>query len=253
MQALEVKPPTLINFSPLSRRYTLEEFWALPEREDHARYDLIGGYLFMVPPPHSPHERLDSRLTMSLVKFILDNNIDGEVLHPHAPIYRRAEASTYLEPDMMFVSSELREKMGTKRTTADIVFEYLSRSTVVYDRTTKADTYLLLEPDMMYVSSELRERMGTKRTTADIVFEILSKSTANYDRTTKADTYLLLDVRELWLVDRFTETIEVRHASTYEGFLVWETYIYSRGELARSRVLEGWEVSVDEIFAGLTE
>jgi Uma2 family endonuclease len=205
MQALEVKPPTLINFSPLSRRYTLEEFWALPEREDHARYDLIGGYLFMVPPPHSPHERLDSRLTMSLVKFILDNNIDGEVLHPHAPIYRRAEASTYLEPDMM------------------------------------------------YVSSELRERMGTKRTTADIVFEILSKSTANYDRTTKADTYLLLDVRELWLVDRFTETIEVRHASTYEGFLVWETYIYSRGELARSRVLEGWEVSVDEIFAGLTE
>jgi Uma2 family endonuclease len=144
-------------------------------------------------------------LTMSLVKFILDNNIDGEVLHPHAPIYRRAEASTYLEPDMM------------------------------------------------YVSSELRERMGTKRTTADIVFEILSKSTANYDRTTKADTYLLLDVRELWLVDRFTETIEVRHASTYEGFLVWETYIYSRGELARSRVLEGWEVSVDEIFAGLTE
>ena len=47
MQVLEV--PTQINFSPLSRRYTPDEFWALPEREDHARYELIGGYLFMVP------------------------------------------------------------------------------------------------------------------------------------------------------------------------------------------------------------
>jgi hypothetical protein len=32
-----------INFSPLSQRYTLEEFWDLPEREDHAYYELIGG------------------------------------------------------------------------------------------------------------------------------------------------------------------------------------------------------------------
>ena len=204
MQALDVKPPTLINFSPLSRRYTLEEFWALPEREDRVRYDLIGGYLFMVPPANPPHGSLDSRLARALFKFILDNNIDGEVHHPYEAIYRHAEGSTYLEPDMM------------------------------------------------YVSRELSERIGAKRTTADIVFEILSRSTAVYDRTTKADTYLLLDVRELWLVDRFTATIEVRHASTYEGFPVWETCIYSRGELAKSRVLDGWEVSVDEIFAGLT-
>ena len=40
-----------INFSPLIRRYTLEEFWELPEREDHAHYNLIAGYLFIVPPP----------------------------------------------------------------------------------------------------------------------------------------------------------------------------------------------------------
>ena len=204
MEVLDVDKPILINFSPLSRRYTLEEFWALPEREDRVRYDLIGGYLFMVPPANPPHGSLDSRFTLALSKFVLDNNIAGEVLHPREAIFRRAEGSTYLEPDMMYVSRELHDRLGTKRTTADIVFEYLSRSTAVYDR------------------------------------------------TTKADTYLLLDVRELWLVDRFTATIEVRHASTYEGFPVWETCIYARGELAKSRVLDGWEVSVDEIFAGLT-
>jgi hypothetical protein len=45
MQALEKETQTSVevNFSPLQRRYTLEEFWALPEREDHARYNLIGG------------------------------------------------------------------------------------------------------------------------------------------------------------------------------------------------------------------
>ncbi len=38
----------------------------------------------------------------------------------------------------------LRERMGERRTSADIVFECLSESTGVYDRTAKADTYLAL-------------------------------------------------------------------------------------------------------------
>jgi Uma2 family endonuclease len=127
-----------------SRRYTLEEFWALPEREDRATYDLIEGYIYMVPPANAPHEWLDARLTLALSKFILDNDIKGYILHPHAAIYRRAEDSTYFEPDMMFVSNELREQMGARRTSADIVFEYLSKSTANYDRTKKADVYLAL-------------------------------------------------------------------------------------------------------------
>ena len=201
MQVLE--KPIQVNFSPLQRRYTLEEFWALPEREDHARYNLIGGYLFMVPPPNPPHGDLDGRLNKSLVVFLAANNIDGQVHHPPEPIYIQAEGSTYLEPDMMYVSTALREQMGSKRTSADIVFEYLSRSTSVYDR------------------------------------------------TTKADTYLALGVKELWLIDPVTETIEVRHPKERSDTLVWEIYIYSRGEHAKSRVLDGWEVSVDEMFEGL--
>ena len=199
MQAF--KPSDEVDFS---RRYTLEEFWALPEREDRVRYDLIEGYIFMVPPANPPHGSLGSRFTMALVKFILENKIKGEVLHPHEPVYHRAEGSTYLEPDMMYVSSEPRDRMGKKRTTADIVFEYLS------------------------------------------------KSTAKHDRTTKADAYLALGVKELWLVDPVSVTIEVRHASTDEASLIWEAYKYSRGEYAKSRVLDGFEVSVDEIFTELT-
>jgi Uma2 family endonuclease len=186
-----------------SRRYTLEEFWALPEREDHASYELIEGYVYMVPPANPPHGRLDARLKRALLKFIIDNNIDGEVYHPREGVYRWAERSTYIEPDMMYVSSELRERMGEVRTSADIVFEYLS------------------------------------------------KSTATYDRAKKAETYLALGVRELWLVDPVTVTIEIRLASTHDGSSVWETWTYSPGEHAKSRVLDGWEVSVGEIFEDL--
>ena len=144
MQALETETTIEVNFSPLTRRYTLEEFWALPEREDHARYNLIGGYLFMVPPPDPPHGDVASQMNDLLGAFLRANNIEGKVHFPPEPIYVRAEGSTYLEPDLMYVSKALREKMGTRRTSADIVFEFLSRSTKVYDRTTKADTYLAL-------------------------------------------------------------------------------------------------------------
>ena len=207
MQALDKKPPVEIevNFSPLLRRYTLEEFWALPEREDHARYNLIGGFLFMVPPPNPPHGDVASRMTRSLLEFVIFKKIEGDVHHPPEPINIRAEGSTYLEPDMMYVSRELRQKMGTKRTSADIVFEFISRSTNVYDH------------------------------------------------TTKADTYLALGVRELWLVNPLTSTIEVRHADKHGEILIWKIAKYSRGQHAKSHVIEGYEVSVDDLFAGLVE
>lgn len=203
MQALDTQTSIEINFSPLLRRYTLEEFWALPEREDHARYNLIGGFLFMVPPPNPPHGDVASRMLKLLMRFVLNNNSEGEVYIPDEPIYIDTDAPTYLEPDLMYVSRELQQKMGTKRTSADIVFEFSSRRTIVYDH------------------------------------------------TTKADTYLALGVRELWLVNPFAATIEVRHAGKIGEKLVWHVLKYSRGQHAQSRVLEGFEVSVTDLFEGL--
>jgi Uma2 family endonuclease len=68
-----IKVPTQIYFSPLLRRYTLEEFWALPERDDRVRYDLIGGYLYMVPPPNPPHGDIGARMNKAIMKFVLAN------------------------------------------------------------------------------------------------------------------------------------------------------------------------------------
>lgn len=192
-----------VNFSPLNHSYTLEEFWQLPDPDDRSHYELIGGLLFMAPPPDAPHDDIDARLVKSLAKFLIETKIEGDILHPRASIYRDVAAGTYLEPDMMYVSKQLKDRMGKKRTSADIVFEYISKSNAVYDR------------------------------------------------TTKADTYLFLGVRELWLVDPATVTIEVRHPIERDGKPGWEGLLYSKGETAESRVLEGWRVSVDDLFEGL--
>ena len=155
----------------------------------------------MVPPPDPPHGDVASQMCDLLGAFLRANNVEGKVYFPPEPIYVRAEGSTYLEPDLMYVSKELREEMRTRRTSADIVFEFLSRTTKVYDR------------------------------------------------TTKADTYLALGVRELWLVDPWNAIIEVRHASKVGEILVWKIFSYSHGQIAKSRVLEGFEVAVSEFFA----
>ena len=200
MQVLETVQ-TNIAFSPLLRRYTLEEFWALPEPDDRSHYELIEGVLHIVPPPKNEHDEIIASITEALTIHIVSNNRPGKVFHPRASIYVEDVWGTYLEPDMMFVSNELREKMGEKRTSADIVFECLSESTAVYDR------------------------------------------------TTKADTYLALGVRELWLVDSDSETIEIRNADVHESILFWQKRHYAKGEIAESKVLEDWKIAVSEVFA----
>lgn len=143
MQVLETVQ-TNIAFSSLLKRYTLEEFWALPEPADRSHYELIEGVLYIVPPPASPHGKVIANLNRFLMGFLIKTENAGNVYHPREAIYIEDIWGTYLEPDMMFVSAELEERMGERRTSADIVFECLSESTGVYDRTTKADTYLAL-------------------------------------------------------------------------------------------------------------
>ena len=111
----------------------------------------------MVPPPDPPHGDVASQMNDLLGAFLRANNVEGKVHFPPEPIYVRAEGSTYLEPDLMYVSKELRQQMRTKRTSADIVFEFLSRSTKVYDRTTKADTYLALGVRELWLVDPLTE------------------------------------------------------------------------------------------------
>ncbi len=109
-------------------------------------------------------------------------------------------------------------------------------------------THTWVEPDLFYLSSELLNSFsGEMPHTADIVIEVLSLSTEKYDKTTKADTYEALNIRELWLVDPQDKTIEIRE--NLSSNKKWEKrVVYEIGDTLQSKVLEGFELLIDEVF-----
>lgn len=190
MQVLETIQ-TNIAFSSLLKRYTLEEFWALPEPADRSHYELIEGVLYFAPPPANPHGKIIANLNRSLMGFLIATENPGNVYHPREAIYIEDIWGTYLEPDMMFVSAELEERMGERRTSADIVFECLSESTGVYDRTTKADTYLALGVKELWLVDSDNETVEVRN--ADAQEGVLFWQRQRYAKGETAESKVLED------------------------------------------------------------
>lgn len=74
------------------------------------------------------------------------------------------------------------------------------------------------EPDLLYLSPErthlLRQR-GVDGS-PDIVVEVASPGTRRFDRLTKLPAYLANGVREVWIVDPATRTVEVHELGEAE-------------------------------------
>lgn len=133
----------VVTTSPLVRRYTLAEFLDLPPPPQGGHYDLIGGILYMVPPPGASHNEAISRLNMRLGAFVMANPGLGKLYVPRTPIW--IEENTYLEPDLFYVSTNRLPPGGIgDLRSADLVIEAFTRETALYDRQTKADTYAAL-------------------------------------------------------------------------------------------------------------
>jgi Uma2 family endonuclease len=129
--------------SPLRRRYSLEEFFALDEPEGGGHYELIAGVLYMVPPPAWPHNLAASRLVRLLSRYADAHPEQCTLFVPRTAI--STPADTYLEPDLFLVRTErLREMAAGQLATADLVVEVISPGSAMYDRTAKADTYAAL-------------------------------------------------------------------------------------------------------------
>jgi len=142
-----------VSTSPLVRKYTLEEFWELPDPPDRSKLELIAGVLYMTPPPGYQHENAVSRLIQMLSDYIKETGDRGKLHVPRSGIMK--EPNSWLEPDLFYVSAETRVKLDPKyRTTADLVIEVISPSSAIYDRNTKADTYAALGVKELWLVDE---------------------------------------------------------------------------------------------------
>ena len=128
--------------SPLVRRYSLEEFFALEPPADGGHYELIGGALYMVPPPDWPHGRAGSSLNAILVRYQLSHPGKCRVVIPRSGV--QGTPDTWLEPDLMLVTQDRFDRVANQLDGADLVVEISGSRSAVYDRTTKADTYAAL-------------------------------------------------------------------------------------------------------------
>ena len=147
----------VITTSPLVKTYTLQEFWDLPEPPDHSKLELIKGVLYITPPPDYPHNESAADLNALLQIEIKRCGYRGKIYIPRTAIW--IDDDTYLEPDLMYISDELKAQMGPGHwTRADIVVEIASPSNAYYDRRTKSDTYRAMGVrEMWLVVPETRE------------------------------------------------------------------------------------------------
>jgi Uma2 family endonuclease len=104
-----------------------------------------------------------------------------------------------------------------------------------------------LEPDIVFVSAAGRATLGPQyiEGVPDLVVEVLSPGSSTYDRGKKLRAYQAAGVPEYWLLDYEARTIEVLVLENREYVPLG---IWAPGECARSRVLAGFEVAVDEVF-----
>jgi Uma2 family endonuclease len=155
---------TRINTSPLVKTYSLEEFWQLPDPPDRSKLELIAGVVYMTPPPEYTHDDVVTRLVRLLTLHLEATGDEGRLHVPRAAIW--TSARTYLEPDLFYVSAELRAQLPPKRRdTADLVVEVISPGSAIYDRNTKAETYGALGVRELWLVDETAQTVEVRRQT----------------------------------------------------------------------------------------
>ena len=102
------------------------------------------------------------------------------------------------------------------------------------------------EPDIFFIAEEHLDRIEEKACgVPDLVIEVLSPGTEQVDRGEKYLEYARAGVGEYWIVDPEGQSIEVY---VLRGGAYELQGKYKPGDRARSGLLSGFEVNVEEIF-----
>ena len=102
------------------------------------------------------------------------------------------------------------------------------------------------EPDLLLLRSARDPRAQNRFWLgADLVVEIVSPDDPQRDTVEKPRDYAEAQIPEYWVVNPLDETVTVL---ALEGAAYVEHGVFGRGERATSRLLAGFELSVDAVF-----
>ena len=108
----------------------------------------------------------------------------------------------------------------------------------------------MVQPDILFVANERLEIVHDRGVCGppDLVVEILSPANAVRDLRQKLALYQRHGVREYWIVDVESRTVDVwtSRESTLDT-----RHVVTAGGRIESKVLPGLEIGLDEVFAGV--
>ena len=113
------------------------------------------------------------------------------------------------------------------------------------DGDTPEDVDTMVEPDISVVCDHDKlDKHGCKGA-PDLVVEVLSPSTQRHDRLVKLDLYQRAGVREYWIVDPDSSTVQVFMLKA--GYL-HPHEVYSEKDIAKVNVLDGCFIELAKVF-----
>ncbi len=107
------------------------------------------------------------------------------------------------------------------------------------------DVGTMVEPDISVVCDKSKlDKHGCKGA-PDMVVEVLSPSTLRHDRFVKLGLYQWAGVREYWIVEPETQTVQVY---TLENGILQPRAFYGPEDVAKVNVLEGCFIELAKVF-----
>jgi Uma2 family endonuclease len=108
----------------------------------------------------------------------------------------------------------------------------------------------VVEPDVLYVSKTNAPRLRERYVEGapDLAIEVLSPSSARIDKVRKLRLYERHGVREYWLADPATDTLEVYRLTARGGLALQASLSHAAGDVLETPLLAGLRIALSEIF-----
>lgn len=104
----------------------------------------------------------------------------------------------------------------------------------------------IVQPDILVICDQEKiDEEDRYQGTPELVIEVLSKTSKHRDFVTKLELYRITGIKEYWIVNPFTEEINI---FTFDNDEIREVTTYKKDEILKSFVFKGLEINLSEIY-----
>lgn len=142
---------------PKEHSHTIEDIYSLP---DGQRAELIDGHIYNMAPPLRIHQRIATRLSSIIDRYISDNNGSCEVYSAPFAVFLNKDDKNYVEPDISVICDKNKLSDRGCEGAPDWIIEVVSPSSQRMDyqiklfkyRTAGVKEYWIINPETQTIT-----------------------------------------------------------------------------------------------------